>query len=380
MAKILFLTTAHNYNDDRIFHHQAKELKNEGYEVKICSLYSDFTGNIDGIDIESYSILTQSSDQKSKKMQKVCKAYQPDCIICSEPLAVIAASKFNAKKKPSIIYDVTEWYPSLRMIAQYSWFLKPFHAFKFLLIQLYAGFKSSQFIFGERSKMLPLVDFFPFKKRLILPYYPSDNYINQSINKLNNQSITLGYTGRISEEDGIGNFFNAIKALQEKKPNLRINILIVGKPKRDIDEQYFSQLLQDYSQENVVIKPPVAFENFTESFAEADICFDLREHNFEYSRSLPIKIFYYMAAGKPVIYTNLKAIGKHLDIKKFGHLVNPKDANHIAEIISNYIDNPDFYNQHAQQARKEYESKYNWGNIRNSFNTFIAKSIKQGEA
>ena len=31
--KILFLTTAHHFNDDRIFYHQAKELKNKGFDV-----------------------------------------------------------------------------------------------------------------------------------------------------------------------------------------------------------------------------------------------------------------------------------------------------------------------------------------------------------
>ncbi len=64
MPRILFLTTAHRYNDDRIFYHQAKELKSCGYEIKICSLSSEYQGTIDGIAIESYAILDQSSDEK----------------------------------------------------------------------------------------------------------------------------------------------------------------------------------------------------------------------------------------------------------------------------------------------------------------------------
>ena len=62
--KILFLTTAHHFNDDRIFYHQAKELKNKGFDVKICSLSSDFVGNIDDVEIESYPVIEKSFSEK----------------------------------------------------------------------------------------------------------------------------------------------------------------------------------------------------------------------------------------------------------------------------------------------------------------------------
>ena len=101
--KILFLTTAHKYNDDRIFYHQAKELLKEGFQVKICSLSSEFVGNIEGIEIESYSILDHTAKEKIKVFQTINDAYQPDCIICSEPLAVIASKRYVKKNKMSIL-------------------------------------------------------------------------------------------------------------------------------------------------------------------------------------------------------------------------------------------------------------------------------------
>jgi len=374
--KVLFLTTAHRYNDDRIFYHQALELVKRGFDVKICSLSSDFEGTIDGIQIESYSVLDQSSKQKEDLFLKICNAFRPDSIICSEPLAVIAAGKYQKIKKSSIVYDITEWYPSFRMLQPYSWLLKPFHLIKFFLIQLYAGFLSTHFIFGEDSKKFPLMYWFPFKKKLTLPYYPDDIYIKKHIKQIEKNKITLCCTGRISKEDGIDNFFQTIDFARKKKPNLEISILIVGAPKRDSDVTHFNQLLEKYAWKNITIVKPTSFETFTSSYSDADICFDLREKNFEYNNSLPIKLFYYAASGKPVIYTNLKAIRKHIDVSKFGYLVEPENSELIADLIINYTENPSLYDKHAQNARVNYEKKYNWDLIKQTFVDFVKQSEK----
>jgi len=82
-----------------------------------------------------------------------------------------------------------------------------------------------------------------------------------------------------------------------------------------------------------------------------------------------------MGAGKPVIYSNLKGIRKHMGALSFGSLVDPHDADAIAEVIINYIRNPDLYHSHALNARKEFREKYNWELIKDSFVDFVKKSI-----
>jgi len=376
MQKILFLTTAHHSNDDRIFFHQAKTLVEEGFEVKICSLCSDIQENVDGIQIESYPILEKSVKEKIETFKKICGSFQPDCIICSEPIAVFVAKKYQKQKKTSIIYDITEWYPSMSMLGNYAYPAKIFHAIKFFLIQLYAGFLSTHFIFGESTKKFPLAYFFPFKKWMLLPYYPDEKYVSYNSKKFNTDEITLCYTGAISQDKGIGNFFKAVDALRRKIPEIKIKLLIVGAARKESDESYFNKLFSQYKFENIEIRKPTSFEHFTETFADADLCFDLRELNFENNHSLPIKLFYYIGAGKPVIYSDLKGIREHMDISGFGKLVDPRNAEIIADLIVNYIQNPELYYAHAINARKAFEEKYNWKVIRNSFVDFVKKSIK----
>lgn len=376
MQKILFLTTVHRYDDDRIFHHQAKTLRDAGNVVKICSLSSEFKGNVDGVEIESFSILGKSREEKIKTFERICNAFQPDCIICSEPLAVIAAGKVKKQKKISIVYDITEWYPSMRMVENFSFPLNVIHALKFFLFQLYAGFVSTHFIFGENTKKFPLAYFFPFKKSITLPYYPDDRYIHQNIKKLEENKICLCYTGQFSEEKGIGNFFAAVDCLRKKKPGLKISILLIGASRKKKDEQYFSDQLNKYQFSHITIEKSASFKAFSKAYSEADICFDLRTMNYENHHCLPIKIFYYMASGKPVIYTDLKAIRKHLNISEFGFLVNPEDSDAIANSILTYINNPELYSLHAKNASLAYEKRYNWNIIKNSLLNFINNSTK----
>lgn len=376
MSKILFLTTSHRYDDDRIFHHQAKELMEQGNEVKICSLCADFQGTIDGIEIESYSVLDQSSGKKIEVFQKVINSFQPHCLIGSEPLAIIAAKKYSKGKKAGIIYDITEWYPSMRMVADFKFPLNIIHALKFFLIQLYAGFLSTHFIFGEKTKQFPLAYFFPFKKKLFLPYFPDDKYVYQNIKPLNPNRIKLCYTGQFSEEKGIGNFFSVIEKLKDKKPDLNVSVLLIGGTRKERDQIYFENLLKIYQFKNLEIKKSTSFETFTENYSDADVCFDLRAVNFENHHCSPIKIYYYAGSGKPVIYTDLKATRNDVEVDQFGYLVNPKNSDLIANLILKYVENPGLYQKHAENARKLFEKKYNWKLISKNFVDFVHLALK----
>lgn len=376
MPRILFLTTSHRFDDDRIFHHQAKELSKQGYDLKISSLSTDFEGERDGISVKSKNILSATVNVKKAFFQDVINDFEPHCIIASEPLAVIAAKHYKSSGKSKILYDITEWYPSDRMLEAYSSVLRPLQYVKFSLIQLYAGFLSNGFIFGERSKRQPLALVFPFKPQILLPYFPDESLIFESVKELNPKEITLCYTGTFSKDKGIDNFFNAVKSLRKMRPEHTISILLVGSA-RPGDEDYFERLKTESAVHELKILPPTSLEKFTESIAEADICFDLRPATRENHRCLPIKIFYYAAAGKPVIYTHLKAIGEHLNISKFGFTADPENADEVAERICQYLNDPKLYRKHAQKAVFYYKKDMNWNKISGIFVNFVKQFAPQ---
>lgn len=377
MPKILFLTTAHHFDDDRIFYHQAKTLYAQGFQVKICSLTSDTKESREGIEIECSDILQASVAEKIQYFSAIAEDFQPQCIIASEPVAVLGAKKYCQKNLCALVYDITEWYPAMSMLKPYAAWIKPFQAIKFSAIQLFAGNNASHFIFGEKTKYFPLKFFFPFKKFLLLPYYPDLEYVKFYEKKLDPKSIVLCCTGALSKEKGIGNFFKAAHVLQKRNPEIEIKILIVGGARSEEDQVFFNDLKANSTIQNIEIRSVVSFENFTEAFTEADFCFDLRNYNFENHHSLPIKLFYYIGAGKPVFYTDLKAVRNHIPDFDFIHLQNPQNADLIAESIAKYLNNPDLYAQHSRAARNAFLAHYHWGKISSDFVAFIQKTIPQ---
>ena len=58
------------------------------------------------------------------------------------------------------------------------------------------------------------------KKWEMVSYYPDLKYINYQESKLNPDKICLGYTGKVSEEKGIRNFFAMATALKRKRPEI----------------------------------------------------------------------------------------------------------------------------------------------------------------
>ena len=84
-----------------------------------------------------------------------------------------------------------------------------------------------------------------------------------------------------------------------------------------------------------------------------------------------------MAAGKPVIYSNLKGIRKHMGKLSFGYLVDPGNEKIISDIIIKYVKNPHLYETHALNAKKDFREKYNWKIINHSFLDFVKRAIDQ---
>ena len=82
-------------------------------------------------------------------------------------------------------------------------------------------------------------------------------------------------------------------------------------------------------------------------------------------------MFYYAALGRAVIFTDLKAIRKEVDIEKFGFLINPGDDESIADIITKYLKDSNLYYEHCRNARLLSEKLYNWQTIEAQFIKYI---------
>lgn len=371
---IVFLTSSHSPFDDRIFYHQAKSLS-KNFEVFIVSSTENISTSVGNISVIGDS--RYASDKKKKIEFFIQSLIQsdPGIIVCSEPLPIMAALKYKnkSKKKVKIIYDVTEWYPSKKNLEGFPFYKKILTFFKLLFLNIYVSARCDGFIFGEYYKSLPFRFLFPRKKWIINSYYPDLSFINYQESKLIQGKICLGYTGRISKEKGIENFFAVASALKRKNPELAVKLKIIGWCFNAKDKEVFEKLCGEAKNIEIELLGKQDFDQFSGQLQNMDILFDLRKLDFENNHCLAIKVFYYAACGKPVIYSNIKAIKRDIDVNKFGYFVDPTDSEQIADCVLNYIQHPDLYQLHSREARKLAETKYNWQMIEPQFIDFVTK-------
>ncbi len=375
--KILFVNTGHLSQDDRTFYHQATSLIQNGYDVEIISSREKFTDEIDQIKINSFNDSQLGRKEKLIKLISQIETSKPTIIIADTPLAVFAAARYKKKYTSKIIYDITEWYPSKKNLLYNNGINK---YLKFIILGLanyISGWKSDYFIFGEHFKALPFKILFFWKKNIGLPYYPNLNYIFQyPINKQEN-NFNITFSGAINADKGIISTVDAVVLSAKKCPNKTFNLRIIGQFYSETDRKFFEEITASIPLNlKISLQSIRPFREYCKIIGNTNLFLDLRKKDFENNMCLPIKLFYYLACGRPVIYSDLKSIKREIPNIDFGFLCNPNDIETISNHIIDYTNNHRLYNAHCNNALKISRSKFNWSLIENDFISFI-KNISE---
>lgn len=378
--RISFITSGHFPKDDRTYYNQARALAEKGKIVEIISSKTELQGTENNVVFNCFAGDNLSKKEKIARFAELLKISIPDIIVCQEPLTILAASRYRnqSDKKPKIVYDITEWYPSKKFLARYHFPSKIIHFLKLLFFNLLMAAKANAFIFGEWYKGQPYRFLFRRKKFIYSGYYPDLKYITHNEPKLEKEILHLSYSGKLSFEKGFGNFIETIRLLSEKRPEIKIQVKIIGWYENKKEQKQLEAII-DTLPRNISLSfyPLQDFRTFIKMINDTDIFLDLRSDDIENQHCLPIKLFYYAALKRPVIYTDLKAIRKEVEIDKFGYLVKPNEIGNISELILKYIDNVFLYKKHCNSARELAETKYNWDAIKDEFTEFLQHLIEK---
>ena len=343
--QIVFLQTAHPANDDRVYYHQHRTLRAAGWISDILSFYQQGKGR---------------SEMAAACLKEV-KEKLPAVILCDTPFSVLIAGRAVRKAgiKSSVVYDITEWYPSKKNLRTTPLLLRPIKAIGMSIASWLAGCRADAFLFGETYKARPFRMLFPGKRYLMLPYYPSKEYLKPTpVRKPDGRSIRLLYAGPLTQEKGWDSVQGLMQYAGTRYPDQQFELTVITQSENSGSERM---------PKNVVLhfKKYMPFEAFCSEVAGYDICLDLRTPDVENTRCLPIKLFYYMGAGKPVIYSALKAIRK--EVPEIGEEIECSPEARLRLLI----EHPDRYLQEAQRNRKLVEQKYNWEMLKQPFIDFI---------
>jgi len=365
--KVVFLSSAHHPLDDRIFYHLAESLKDE-MEVIIVSSCAEINEVIDGKNVRSTMKHNSSKRAKINYFREQLLQFEPEIVICSEPLPIFASWKFKSKSKTSckIIYDVTEFYPSKKNLHGTKG-LKRF-ALKCIMKcwNRYASRKVDAFIFGEHNKSLYYRSLFKSIPYSFISYYPDLKYI-QLEQKQRSKPFVLGYTGKFTEEKGLLNFGHALNKLQMQLSPESFRVVMIGWFPNEKDKGTFKKLTKGITIETRDVVP---YTDFAESLKDVDLFFDLREADKENNLCLPIKLYFFSAMHKPMIYTDLQAIRDvHPEIKHC-MLTDPTDYSYISNKIIQLFQDVKHYEKLSSESEL-FAKEFQWNTIKNEFVEFI---------
>ncbi len=371
--RISFLTSGHLPNDDRIYWHLGRSLFNCGHQVEIVSSKSGIVRS-EGISICSFDGDNLPKKLKFSLFREKLSDFRPDIIFCSEPLPCLAAGSYRRRSgnRVKVIYDITEWTPSAEMLKGIPAVKRLTLAAALFAVDIAASFKVDAFIFGELYKSRKYRRLFPRKPYVNTCYYPDLQYIKYTEPEAPRNELNLVYSGRISISKGIGNFAGVIASLKKKNPGLRINVKVIGWYENEIDTKQcksFMTWLKDNSVFEIINR--LDYKDFIREISDSSLFLDLRKENHENRHSLPVKLFCYMALGRPVIYSDNIAVSNGVEINEFGHLVNPEEHDKIAAIILDYTQNRQLYLANCANARRLSGEKYNWQAIAPEFIRFV---------
>jgi glycosyltransferase involved in cell wall biosynthesis len=171
--------------------------------------------------------------------------------------------------------------------------------------------------------------------------------------------LVIGYVGTFPQWHGIKDLIQA--SVQILKQKSSIKFLMVGPY-----FEYAQNITKKLGVETAFIfSGPIAYQDVPNYINAADIMVapynpNRDEMRKRYGIGSPIKIFEYMACGKPVVTTDLKLITDIVQKGKTGLIVPPGDVNKLAESLIKLIDNPKEAREMGQQARRTVEHQYSW--------------------
>ena len=359
-TKIAIVTSGHLPLDERIFFKFGMSLIESGFIVDIICSTQEINEIKNGISITGFNGSLLAKKKKISSFYNLLHISNPSVIICCEPLPVFSAFKFKiSQPKSKIVLDITEWYPE-NLVAKIKGVKKHFYYFLYFIFNLVAVNLCDNLILGELTKKRRYDFIAPVTNKTVIGYYPILRFFNYSMPQFNGTDLTLCYAGLINFQRGILTLLEVAKKIKEKYQSLNITLKIVGKFERINEENYFNELLKSNKTISITKVGWSNYDDISKHLQDVDICFDLRIRNFIYKNSLPIKIFEYMACGKPIIFTDIKPIRKEFGENIPGFLVDPSNQNFIISCVEKYILDKSLLYSHSINARKQIENGKNW--------------------
>ncbi|MFX1465876.1 MAG: glycosyltransferase family 4 protein [Promethearchaeota archaeon] len=192
---------------------------------------------------------------------------------------------------------------------------------------------------------------------------------------LENLSI-VGYAGCFAEWHGVLDLVKASKKVISKSDQIRFLMIGPNSSERVLP------LVQRMNLENYFIFTDLVPYNEVPSYLNAcdilaapynpSVYAETRKFGFFYS---PIKLFEYMACGRPIVTSSCGSIPTIIKDKATGCLFEPGNIEDLANAILFLLENRKLSKKIGNNARKEVETKYTWKGVTKKIELILRSAL-----
>ena len=366
--KILFLSTGHSIDDDRVGRKEAVSLARLGYEVIVCAQYNNryLEPRVKFIDIDSVKYVDAETPLKKKRLGRISRcirlrnlfrSYQkvkPDLVVAHEFESACLARWIYTHYGTPYVFDVHEAYEETipRIVP------KIFRPMIRILVrkEIKRIVRDASGITAAVPKVLAYQEAIRINKHSEILYNsPWLEYFPFS--EIEKETILIVQEGNLSIDRGA---FQILDALAIVKRRYKFKLVVIGSVVSDIAKKFYNRIAELSLEDYIEIKGFLPWDEFgqIEKDAQIGLCCLQQTHNC--TISLACKIFTYSSCGLAIVGMKESETENYICDAQNGICVDTTNPDEISNAIIWLIEHPEERRQMARNGRKAIEERYCW--------------------
>lgn len=356
--KVCHLTSVHEALDDRIFYRECLTLAKAGYRVIIIAPgESDAVES--GIQIRSVPV---PSTRRARMLRTTWQIYRAavgeraDIYHLHDPELLVFAPLLRLRGK-QVIYDAHEDTPN--DVATKEWIPRWLHAPVAACATLVL--RGAAVICSRIVAATPhIAKRFPEHKTAVVANYPDLEQLGAATYRpFEQRARRAAYVGSISQIRGIREM---VRAFERSKIPADARLVIAGRFGAFDDGALEREVRTLSGWSRVDFRGWQSRDAVAELLCDAQVGLLVLHPKQSFIDSLPSKLFEYMAAGLPVVASDFPLWRAILENAGCGVLVDPLDADAIADAIGFLLSHQKEAEAMGERGRRVAARTYNWAN------------------
>lgn len=356
LKNIYHITILHDRFDTRIFQKQCVSLKNK-YNVTL--IVNDGRGNSNKNGIRIIDLNCKNKFRLFRLfrfgfyLNKMLNIEKPNIIQIHDPELLLFIGIIK-KHKIKIVFDLHD--DLVEQILEKEYIAKNIRKYisKVTEIVMKYFLKRVDGIITAAEYMTNIYKIYN-KNAITLWNYPIENKIEKKIkyeikNKIKILFIGTAYTGRSIED--------LCEVLSKNEYNNKYSFTIIG----NTSQQLQSNISRYVNKFELNIIKYIDYDELYKNIKNFDIGF-VCDYNYKRNKYIiPIKLLEYMAAGLPVIISNMPMIENIVKKYNNGYIVDLKEKNRFENVLNRIYEMPDILKTFGENSKNAIFKEYNWKN------------------